>query len=87
MGLVYAVTVVLGSCMQLSYCIQRTRSLKTHTVFGSYKHPLKIPEPWGEGCDLNVTLRAEHPAVSYSLHDDQLLQIRGVTVYSKRKIL
>lgn len=63
MGLVFAVTVVVGLCVQLSCHIQRTLSLQGPTAFGSYKCPLKSPEPWG---DLDVTFMAEHCAVSHS---------------------
>lgn len=64
----------------------------------SYTHSASsfemIPKPWGEGCAIAITIRAENPTFSYSLYNAQfiglcigyhLLQKEGCSIKSWKR--
>ena len=55
-----------------------------HYIYILYVHTSVLTtEPWGRGCDIDVTFRAER-STSYSLHPDQLCIAVLLMLYYKR---
>lgn len=68
--IVHAVTIIVSSNVQLSYCVLKTTYIwnRSQSLALSFLCSVMPPETWGEGCNIDVPFRAEHSRVSFCLH-------------------
>jgi len=89
-GLLYAVSIALNSCWQLSWYVHKTLSPNSHLPSMAFYYPstlfsTMIPEPRDEECDIFVQFKAKNFAISSSFHLDHLW-VFLIIIYCQRKL-